>query len=169
MSMIAIFRRLPHVDAARLVREPELLADYIDAEQPPEGFGESAEFDADKAWHAIHFLLTGTAWGGQPPLGFILRGGTQLGEDDIGRGPARAFSAPEVRSIADALEALPSVELAGRFDARALAAADIYPEIWHGAPGVDDPRAFVLEYYDALRSFVIDAAQRGEALLVYLS
>ena len=169
MNMIAIFRRLPDADAACLSQQPALLADYIDAEKPLAGFGESTEFDADKAWHAIHFLLTGTAWGGQPPLGFILHGGTTLGSEDLGHGPARAFTAREVCVIAAALRALPSQVLGERFDPAALAAAEIYPGVWHAPPGADDPRSFVVEYYEALRAFVLDAAQSGEAMLVYLS
>src|SRR5512147_1898048 len=33
--------------------------------------GEGATTDIDKAWHGIHYLLTKTAWGGDPPLNFL--------------------------------------------------------------------------------------------------
>src|SRR5262245_26397413 len=112
MSMIAIFRRLSDADGARLAKRPELLLDYIGEEEPPEGFGPYAELDVDKAWHGIHFLLTGTAWGGELPWGFVLRGGEALGDDDLGYGPARLLDAAQVREVAAALETLPGAELA---------------------------------------------------------
>jgi hypothetical protein len=43
-----------------------------------------ADLDVDKAWHGIHYLLTGTAWEGDPPLDFIVKGGSQVGDVDDG-------------------------------------------------------------------------------------
>jgi len=51
--------------------------------------------------HGIHFLLTGTAWEGDFPLAFIVRGGREVG--DVGYGPARIFTSDEVQAIANAL------------------------------------------------------------------
>ena len=68
MSMIMMFRRLSDADLARLREEPELVAEYI-GEADLDGFGPFADLDIDKAWHAIHFLLTGTAWEGEPRAG----------------------------------------------------------------------------------------------------
>src|SRR5438270_9992408 len=44
------------------------------------------EFDVDKAWHGIHFLLTDSDWEGEGPLAFILHGGREINED-LGYGP----------------------------------------------------------------------------------
>lgn len=41
----------------------------------------------DKAWHGIHYLLTGTAWEGDPPLNFLVTGGREVGTEEIGIGP----------------------------------------------------------------------------------
>ena len=122
----------------------------------------------DKAWHAIHFLLTGTAWGGDPPLNFIAAGGTEIG-DDLGYGPARGLTSAEVRTLASALKALPRDSLLQRFDPAALTAAEIYPDIWDRAPEEDDTRGYVAEYYEQLRSFILDAAAAGEALLISIT
>src|SRR5262245_51191373 len=39
--------------------------------------GESFAESLDKAWHGIHYLLTGTAWEGVLPLDFLVRGGVE--------------------------------------------------------------------------------------------
>jgi hypothetical protein len=165
MGMIANFRRLPEADLLRLCEEPELVADYLGEEEPPEKFGPFADLDVDKSWHAIHFLLTGSAWEGEPPLNFIAIGGTEIG-DDVGYGPARWLNAAEVASLAAALKNIPTNMLLERFDPAALTAADVYPNIWDRPPEEDDTRGYVEEYYDMLRSFILDAASEHEALLI---
>jgi hypothetical protein len=167
MGMIAMFRRLTEADLSRLREEPELVADYL-GEDEPDGFGPFADLDVDKAWHAIHFLLTGSAWEGDPPLNFIVTGGVEMGED-LGYGPARGLNSGEVRTLAAALKTIPADALLQRFDPAALTSAEIYPEIWDRPPEKDDPRGYVSEYYDQLRSFVLDAAFEGEALLVAMT
>src|SRR3979411_259264 len=57
----------------------------------------------NKAWHAIHFVLTGSRLGGDEPLNFLVSEGTPVGEVDVGFGPARVLSSQQVRSLATAL------------------------------------------------------------------
>src|SRR5688500_6275073 len=42
--------------------------------------GEGLTTDLDKAWHGIHYLLTGTAWEGAEPLNFLVAGGRPVGD-----------------------------------------------------------------------------------------
>lgn len=167
MGMVGMFRRLSDADLGRLREQPELVQEYL-ADEPPAGFGPFAELDVDKAWHAIHFLLTGSAWEGEPPLNFVASGGAELGED-LGYGPARALAGSEVRDLAAALERLPVDTLMQRFDAAALADAEIYPDIWARSEEEDDTRGWIAETYAELRTFVIAGAAKGEALLMIVT
>lgn len=167
MGMIAMFRRLSDSDLSRLREEPELVADYL-GEDEPDGFGPCADLDVDKAWHAIHFLLTGSAWKSDPPLNFIVNGGVEIGED-LGYGPARGLTSGEVRTLAAALRAISPDAFLQRFDPAALTSAEIYPEIWDRPAEEDDTRGYVSANYDQLRSFVLDAAVQGEALLIAMT
>lgn len=168
MGMIANFRRLPETDLQSLREDPELVSEYLSEGQSTGDFGPFADLDVDKAWHAIHFLLTGSAWEGDAPLNFIAAGGTELG-DDVGYGPARCLDAREVASLAAALQSIPTDVLLTRFDPAALSAADIYPDIWDRPPEEDDTRGYVAEYYEMLRAFILDAAAKNEALLVSIT
>jgi hypothetical protein len=167
MGMVLTVRRLGDADLSRLREQPALVTEYL-GEDPPDGFGPFADVDVDKAWHAIHYLLTGTAWEGEPPLNFVVTGGTEVG-DDLGYGPARALTSAEVRLVAAALQPLTPEVFLRRFNPVALTAAEIYPEIWDRPPEEDDTRGYVAEYYDRLRSFVIDVASEGEAMLISLA
>jgi hypothetical protein len=168
MGMIANFRRLPEGDLASLREDPELVSEYLGEGQPVGDFGPFADLDVDKAWHAIHFLLTGSAWEGESPLNFIAAGGSEIG-DDVGYGPARCLDSREVANLAAALENLPTNVLLKRFDPEALSAADIYPDIWDRPPEEDDIQGYVAEYYEVLRTFILDAASERQALLVSIT
>jgi hypothetical protein len=91
-----------------------------------------------------------------------------LGED-LGYGPARGLSRDEVRSLAAALKEIPTEALLRRFDPATLMSAEIYPEIWDRPPAEDDTRGYVSEHYAHLRSFVLNAAVDGDALLVAIT
>jgi len=59
---------------------------------------ELQRLDLDKAWGGLHFLLTGTAWEGEPPHSFLLDGDT-VGDIDVGYGPARVHRSAALPSL----------------------------------------------------------------------
>ena len=134
----------------------------------PDSGGPDAKghMDLDKAWHAIHFVLNEKAWEGEGALGAAILGGHELGED-MGYGPARYLTAEDVSSVAEALDAVTLSDFEHRFNAEALAAESIYPDVW------DESRSELLEYllpyYEALKAFYANAAREGNAVLLYLN
>ena len=132
------------------------------------GDGEGEAGDIDKSWHGIHFLLTGSAEEGNPPLDFLLGGGADVGDEDVGYGPARAFTSAETRAIAIALAALSDDELRRRFAPDAMMKAGIYPEIWDRDPSDDDTLGYLMEYVKVIRDTLATVTARGHGLLVYL-
>ena len=139
---------------------------------PPElgmGEDEGLDTDLDKAWHGIHFLLTGTAWAGEPPLDFLVAGGQAVGAEDLGYGPGRVFSSAQVRGIHAAVAAISDDELSRRYSPASMREADVYPDIWDRAPELDDAREYVMSYVTTLREFLTSASRRGLGMLVYLA
>lgn len=129
--------------------------------------GEAREVDLDKAWHGIHYLLTGSAQEGAPPLNFLVVGGASVGDVDVGFGPARAFRANEVQHLAAAMAGLRVEGLRARFDPAAMMAQAIYPEIWEADPA--DAFAYCAEYFEALKQFIRDAADANLGVVIHLS
>src|SRR6266568_6952562 len=70
----------------------------------------------NKAWHAIHFVLTGSRLGGDEPLNFLVSEGTPIGEVDVGYGPARVLTSAQVGALAGALAAVDPEDVARRVD-----------------------------------------------------
>lgn len=124
--------------------------------------------DLDKSWHGIHFLLNGTSGQGTPPLDFLMVGGTEVGMDEWGYSPPRAFQPDEVQAITRALEPLTEDELRARFDLWQMTKLGIYPDIWDRKLEQDDMLGYCMEYFRELRQFIAETASRGEAMLVTL-
>lgn len=129
----------------------------------------SATTDLDKAWHGIHYLLTGTAWDGEPPLNFLVHGGREIGSIDVGYGPARAMTADEVCCVYDSLLPLSAEELRARFDPQEMMRIDIYPQIWDRDPTEDDTLGYCLEFYSELKGFLGSAAAANHGVILYLA
>src|ERR687886_1528689 len=81
----------------------------------------------NKAWHAIHFVLTGSRLGGEAPLNFLVDEGTPIGEIDVGYGPARVLTSTQVRDLAAALARVDPDALGQRLDLAMLETESIYP------------------------------------------
>jgi len=118
----------------------------------------------DKAWHGIHYLLTGSA----EPVGALpgqaVLGGAEIGEDFSGYGPARLFAADQVAALAEAL-ADPAVEREAveRFDPPRMTELQIYPFGWD-----EDHREWLLSSLRELARFYAEAAEHGRAVATCL-
>jgi hypothetical protein len=169
VSMIGNIRLATDAEIEALYAAPERIEDFLygedDSFEPPDDM----HLELDKAWHGIHFLLTGEAWSGAPPLDFIVSGGREVGDEDVGYGPARAFSSDEVAQVAAALDPITPDTLRDRFDGRRMMLAQIYPEIWNRDPADDDTLGYLVEYFEFLKPFIAQAAERRLGMLVYIN
>lgn len=130
---------------------------------------EGQTIDLDKAWHGIHYLLTGAADEGEPPANFLLAAGRPVGDIDLGLGPARGLSADETARAAAVLRSRSDAWLRARFDPADMMAKEVYPGIWDRDPRDDDTLGYLMEYVVILRRFLDAAVERRLGLLVYLT
>jgi hypothetical protein len=128
--------------------------------------GEWVSMPLGEFWHGLHWLLTGSAWEGTPPLDFLLHGGSELERLVVGSGPARWLDAAMLSAVTVAVAALSEGELRQRFDAAAMMDAQIYPEIWLGEP-VEQNLTFLLDHFARLRKFLAVANQAGLGCVIY--
>lgn len=190
MSMIYCLRQVDDEEIERLLAEPKYIRKFLYGEQAevrrgflsrflgrqvekhqaPEWVMNAAhvESDLDKAWHGIHYLLTGTDWEGEEPSCYLLKGGQEIGDIDVGYGPARGLRHKQVKEFCEVLKSVNVEELRKRFDGEKMMKLDIYPTIWDRDPKEDDTLGYLVEYFHILRSFVERAVERGKGLIVYL-
>lgn len=164
MGMVLIGRRLSSDELKAVQADPATVETLIFNDDDPDTPG--AGLDLDKAWHGIHFLLTGSAWEPGEGPGAAILGGDEIGEDN-GYGPARLLTPEAVRSIAAGLETVEIETLRARYDPDSLAAADIYPTIWD--EGADAFDGYLAPYYTTLRDFYRTAAQNDQGVLLAIT
>jgi hypothetical protein len=165
MGMSGCYRRVTPAELEVLRAEPLALGAFLappgEVEPPVD-----RHLDIGGSWQAIHFLLTGTSWGGGPPFANAVLGGEPVGDEDFGYGPVRCLEPHEVDAVAAALQTVGPDELLSRFDPAALNAAEVYPGAWS-----DDPawREHIRESYAAIRDLFTHAASAGEGMLLYVA
>jgi hypothetical protein len=121
--------------------------------------------DIEKGWHGLHFLLTGTADGGEEPGDFLLEGGEPLDDE----GHARAFRPVQVERVAHYLASLSAEEVAGRYDPERMVELDIYPAVWTREQEEDGSRKWLLDCFQDVRDFVARAAAARDCVIVNVS
>jgi len=130
--------------------------------------GKREVLSLDKAWHGVHYLLTGAPEPGPGLLSQAVLGGVELGDDPegfSGYGPARYFRAAEVRELSQELgRAEVESKAAGRFDASRMSELEIYPG-W--SDGEQDKR-WLMDAFRRLRDFYSSAAKQGRAVVTCL-
>jgi hypothetical protein len=147
-----IHKMLGTEDAFRLTRE-----------RRPAEFDElPTSLDMDKTWHAIHYLLTGQASGGERPLADAVLGGTEIGSDK-GYGPARYLHPDEAAAVARVLDPLGGAQLLERWNPERLVEAEIYPSVWS-----EEDAEWIVSRFTDLRAYYLDAEQRGSAMLLQI-
>lgn len=161
MGMIGHFKRITVAQLAAVMADQNLASDLM---FPDDGLPTN-DMDIDKAWHGLHFLLTGEAYGGAGPLAQAVLGGTEIGED-LGYGPGRYLTVAQVAEVSAALDALSEATLAERFDPESLRSNNIYPGVW--MDGQDD-LAYLLHGYQAIRDYYQAAATSADAMLLFLA
>ena len=122
--------------------------------------------ELDKMWHGLHFLFTGTAWEGPEPGCFLLCGGEEIGNEDVG--PARVLSPDQVSQFAAFLRELSHDELARRYNPARMTELEIYPDvIWmRPAPPGESEFDYLFEAFEELRDFVTATSTKGDYLIV---
>jgi len=136
---------------------------------PRPGFGAGEEeADLDKAWHAIHWLLTGDAKGGEMPQASLLRGGREIGKIEFGYGPARALTSSETSAFQVAIARISTDELRSRYDGKKMDEADVYPNVWE-RDGLQDGFDDYIEYFfDALKALLAKAVAAKKGLIIWV-
>jgi len=97
---------------------------------------------------------------------FLVSEGTQIGDVDVGFGPARALSSDAVRHLAEALAPIEPQEFQRRIDIRRLDEMAIYPGRWQ-RDGLDVD--YIVSNYRALRDLIGRLAGAGLGLILYIN
>lgn len=123
--------------------------------------------DIDKSWQAVHYLLCGDIADGEPPMGYVvpLRDDNFL-ESEMEFGAFFA-DAGQVREAVKYLDSLDEDKLNGMFDFSAMLADEVYPIM--DESDEDGFFEYLCDYVEKIRNFYMKIAERGDAVVFYVS
>lgn len=117
--------------------------------------------DIGKAWHILHFCMTGETEGEVLPLSYAIMTGIPIADNYI---DGAAYLLPDaVSDVADALSKLSENEMIRRFKDEAIGNPDVYHSQWDE----DDPDEF-FGYFNRLKRFYQEAVEKGNVVLRHI-
>lgn len=121
--------------------------------------------DLDKAWHALHYVLTGDPGGGEFPLNFLATGGQEIGED-MGYGPLRFLTAGETILLKNELDKISVADFANRFNSKDMNAAELYPahDDWN-----DEDKKWLTDAYAGIKQFIDQAVKNKKGIYINIA
>ena len=140
----------------------QILETDPDAEPPPgyDPANDRPHCDLEGVWDGLHFLFTGTAWEGDEPACYLIRGGTEIGEaDELGYLVLQALSPEQMQRFSSFLHGLSHQELERRLDPPRMRTlkVEVRP-LEHYVAAFDHLRAFVDTTVDAKAGAVVYAS-----------
>jgi hypothetical protein len=163
MGMYGKLRRLSESRLKELIENPDQVLPFLLPAKEPE-VESPEEYDLEKSWHVIHFLLTGCPEEGTPPASNAIFGGTSIG-GDAGFGPARYLRVADVKAVSDYLKTVSADVLLSRFEPGKLNANGIYFGTWTDNP---DDRRWIRDKYVGLVKHYAEAARAGQAMILLI-
>ena len=134
----------------------------------PDSKDDFTYLDLDEAAQGVHFLLTGEAFGGEPPLNFLFGHGVGIYHLDVGYGPVKLFDADLVVRVVKALATQSDDALRKRFSVDTMNELEVYPGNWGDEWDIDDPLDYLMRNVSALRSYLGDVVREERGLLAYI-
>ena len=125
MGMVGNLLRVSKQHLDPILRDPSLAPEFLF-----DGFQKDADAQhlcLDKAWHLVHFALTGEGLDSKNPLGIAVIGGTEIGDVDVGYGPAQYLTAEEAKAVAARLSQIDIGALRRAFNPKVAMEIGVYP------------------------------------------
>ena len=152
--MVWVGYRRDEAVAREIVHDPDLVDELLDSDDPD-------ALDLDKAWHGVHWLLTGSVDLTDDLAAQALLGGEPVGEE-VGYGPVRLLDPGRVAALDRLLEGTDVETLRSRVDPAEMDRAGVYPGVWD-EPDIFD--SFLAPALAELRTFYARASAAGQAVI----
>ncbi|NMS91372.1 YfbM family protein [Clostridioides difficile] len=162
MGMIGCYIRISEENVLKLQQAEDNLQGLV--------FGDMDEdntISIDKAWHAIHFTLTGCPFGGEDDNIFskLVMSGNVFMEID-GEPPAMLITADDVKKLSEAMNSLEEQKFREKFNISEMLENNIYPVM------DDENEEEFFDYVWAnlieLKKFIEEAANERQAVIFYI-
>ena len=122
--------------------------------------------DIDKAWEAIHFLLCGVSFDGNPPFGYVVPMREENALDTEFDNGAFAITHQQVQEAYNCIKDIGEQELRAKFNIKSFVENEIYPGV------VDDDENSFFEYFNEkfklIQDFYKKAFENNSGIVFYV-
>lgn len=159
MGMIGCYIRTSEENIFKLQQEEENLQEFIFGD-----VNENNSINIDKAWHAIHFTLTGCPFGGDNDNIFsklVLSGNIFMEIDE--ELPTMLITANDVKKLSEAMDNLQEQKFRERFNISEMLENSIYPVM--NDENEEEFFDYVWSNLIELKKFMKEAANEGQVMI----
>lgn len=160
--MIGILLRVEDEQLKKFIEDSSLLEEYVDSDTMEES---ESKLDIHKSWDGINYLLSNVDKTNSVLSKLIFSGQILDENQDMGYGPAQYLTSNQVEEAGKALSMASEADLRKFFDSAEMNKAGVYPEPWQNN---DDEIDWLIQYYNRIKEFYIQAANQKQAIIVYI-
>jgi Domain of unknown function (DUF1877) len=165
MGMVLYLRRVTKDELSTIGENLSILDEFMFDEDAVDG-GDVIDFD--KAWHALHFMLTGSAGGTDSVLSLLINEYEKIGGDGEWDEGFSIIPADRIAAFQAEFSLLPDEELCGRYDPQAMENEQVYMAdyfVEEGAEGVE----YVMQWMPNFRQFLKRCVESGSSAFLLLN
>ncbi|MEN3747149.1 YfbM family protein [Sphingomonas sp. HF-S3] len=164
MGMVVYLRRLTAEQLKGIQENPEDLERFVFS-----GEDGTEVIDFDKAWHALHFMMTGNAGMTSHPLSVLVADDrNMIGTDELGLGGYWLLDPQRVDQFARTLEQLSDDDLIKTFDPTRMVADNVYLSEFF-VEEAEEALPYIMQGVPRFRAFAEAASRDGDHVIGILS
>ena len=164
MGMVLYLRRASAADIDQVKGHPDQLDDFMFDEAD----ASDDLVDLDKAWHGVHYLLTGSADATDSPLSLLIGNWESFGQNQHGFGGGWIVPPPAMQAFHTALAALDDETLTARYDPAAMNAEQVYLADAFVEESPEEALEYILQGLPNLRRFAARCASSDTGAIIVL-
>jgi len=159
MGTCAIFKALNKTDFEKCLGSTKYLENII---FPEDDFDDAAEWDVDKSWDCLHYVLSGSHESDGSLLSDSILGGVPV-DIDLDSGPVRFIEHSKVSEIANSLENVDFESAFSNVNRKSPAIEAVYLSQFLESDGFD----YLNAHFSTLKTAYQSAKQNGDAMMIY--
>lgn len=134
-----------------------------------ESIDDTFRLSIDKAWHMIHFTVSGEIDVPQnkTPLSCLILNGKEISDEDIGYGSATYMTDADMKETCQAIAPIGEKEFRARFDFQRMLDLGIYP-VFDPEADPEEEFDYAFHYFTELKKFLETAASKGLWVIFYI-
>ena len=170
MSMIGNFFRTDNKTVQEIQKGELFLFDLVYDENGI--IDDDSILTIDKAWHAIHFALSGVVWdcdSTNDPLSKVVVSGNFVNDEDMGYGPAMFVTDKEVYDINSSLKMISKDWFRAKFSVSDMLANEIYSVAEDEDADEDEFFDYIYSYLEQVIAFFEKAANNNQYILFFIN